>query len=40
VAAENREASEFIGRHGVDSIDQILNLLRKSSPQSPEQERE
>jgi carbon storage regulator len=32
VAAENREASELIGRNGIDSIDQILHLLRKSLP--------
>jgi carbon storage regulator len=36
VAADNREASEFIERHGVDSIDHLLNLLRKSSPESVE----
>ncbi len=39
VAAENREASEFIGRHGVDSIDQIVSLLRKSSPETAGRER-
>ncbi len=33
VAAENREASEFIGSHSADSIDQLLNLLRKPPPE-------